>query len=208
MSIWNSTTLCVEEIEELKKNTAFDIQEIESLYERFKYLDRTGVGFLTFVEFQMIPEFYSNPFSRLIINHLERMKLFEKISFGIYLEFLGIFSGKSPKSKRISFLFSLFDLDGTGKITRKDLCRIYVMMTKDDTIEPVVDEEAVNEVLRLFDKKSKGYLDLNDFTDFYNSDSSLEKNMVLDFSKYISREEPKGFWAYVWPESIEKQKKI
>lgn len=207
MSIWNSTTLCVEEIEEIKKDTIFDIEEIESLYERFKYLDRTGVGFLTFVEFQMIPEFYSNPFSRLIINHLEKMNSFEKINFVVYLEFLSVFNKRTPKSKRIQFLFNLFDLEGTGKITVKNLCIIYNLMMGRNS-ESNADKNAAEDVLKIFDKNRKGYLNLDDFTDFYNSDVSLEKNMTLNFTKYISREEPKGFWTSVWPKNREKQKKV
>ena len=38
----------------------------------------------------MIPEFYSNPFSKLIITHLEALNSFEDVSFVSYLEFLEV----------------------------------------------------------------------------------------------------------------------
>lgn len=165
--------LCEEELEELEKSTVFTAVEIELLYERFKYLDRGNVGFLTFAEFQMIPEFYSNPFSRLLIAYLEKSNSFEGVGFANFLKFLEIFSPKVEKRKRISFLFKIFDLDRDNKISAEDLIEIQALMTGEK------DEEKINEALELFDVGKKGYLNKKDFTAFYNSDPSIEKNMCL-----------------------------
>lgn len=178
MSIWHGNTLCEEELEELEKTTVFDANEIESLYERFRYLDRGSTGFLTFAEFQMIPEFYSNPFSRLHINRLESFSSFEKVCFATFVQFLEIFNVKTPVEARISFLFDLFDIDGDKRISRQDLSQILFLMIKKE------DQKQVDEVLELYDLKKKGYLDYSDFIRFYESDPSFEKNMILDFKEY------------------------
>ncbi|ELA40995.1 uncharacterized protein VICG_01954 [Vittaforma corneae ATCC 50505] len=191
MSLWHVNTLCEEEIEELEKNTIFTALEIESLYERFKYLDRSNTGFLTFAEFQMIPEFYSNPFSKLLINCLESRNSFEKVSFASYLEFLELFHMKTPKEERISFLFNLFDFDGDKSLSRKDLSQVLYLMTKKE------DEAKIDEVLNAFDRGKKGYLSYADFTTFYESDPSFEKNMIIDFDENIKVEE-EGFWQTMW----------
>lgn len=187
MSFWTNNKLCEEEIEELKKGTIFNVEEIEGLYERFNYLDRSNTGFLTFAELQMVPEFYSNPFSNLFINHLERMNGYEQVSFASYLEFLQVFSSKSSKEERTLFLFNLFDLDKDGKINREDLKKIYRLMNKGEKPVETNKEEnksEIEEVLDFYDKGAKGYLDQADFQQLYDSDALLEKNMILDFSKY------------------------
>lgn len=193
MSLWHGNLLCEEELEDLERSTVFTSSEIEMLYERFKYLDRSNTGFLTFAEFQMIPEFYSNPFSKLITTHLEGLNSFEKVSFASYLEFLEIFSGKNDIDTRVSFLFSIFDIDKDGHISEADLAQILVLMTGK------ADDTQIRGVLVAFDEGSKGYLDYTDFTNFYNSDPAIEKNMVLDFGGEPTTGRDRGFWASIWP---------
>lgn len=192
MSIWDGNTLCEEEIEELKKSTVFKVHEIEALYERFKYLNRSNTSFLTFIDFQMIPEFHSNPFSKLLINYLEGMNSFENISFASYLEFLQIFNAKTPRPRRISFLFNLFDIDQDSKISKSDLLEIQNLMEREQSME------AIEEVLSLFDATGKGYLDYEDFVNFYDSDPSFEYNMLLDLSSYYKEPVESGFWNSLW----------
>lgn len=200
MSLWHVNMLCEEEVEELEKNTVFTATEIESLYERFKYLDRSDTGFLTFAEFQMIPEFYSNPFSKLLINCLESLNSFEKVSFASYLEFLETFNEKTPKEERISFLFNLFDFDRDKKLSRTDLSQVLCLMTRKE------DSGEVDGVLEAFDRDGKGYLSYMDFASFYESDSSFEKNMIIDFGGDIKSHEEEGFWQTIWPAKDKSQK--
>lgn len=202
MSIWVSSSLCEEEIEELRKSTIFTVVEIESLYERFKYLDKSSSGFLTFVEFQMIPEFYSNPFCNLIMNYLESINSYEKVTFNSYLQFLSIFNVKTSKTKRISFLFSLFDLEKRKKITKKSLLKIHSLMANNklDLNFDKNAQESVDEVLRSYDIGNKGFLDKKDFELLYNSDPSLEANMVIDISRLTNVVRgDNDFMRILWP---------
>lgn len=193
MSIWNSNLLCEEEIDELTSTSVFSVPEIECLYERFKYLDRSNCGHLSFAEFHMVPEFYSNPFSKLIMEHLERHSHYEKLTFGQFISFLELFHIKASRCRRVAFLFELFDLERDGKLTRDVLGRIHRMMAKRE------DESQIQEVLDMYDHGSKGYLSLEDFSRLYEQDPSLEENMVIDFSRNIENAQDENIWDIVWP---------
>jgi Ca2+-binding EF-hand superfamily protein len=205
MSIWQSHSLCEEEIEELRKATIFQIEEIEVLFERFKYLDKTSSGFLTFVDFQMIPEFYSNPFCNLIINYLEGLNGYEKVTFANYLDFLCIFNVKTQTYRRISFLFNLFDLKKIKRIRKEDLLKIQSIIltiehtndTTDDTSSDDISD--ADYILNEFDEEKKGYLNFNDFENFYNSDPNFEKNMIIDISRYTNKMKEVRLIDLIWP---------
>jgi len=200
MSIWNSNLLCVEEIEELSRNYVFTVPEIECLYERFKYLDRSNAGHLTFAEFHMIPEFYSNPFSKLIVEHLERKTNYERITFGTFIEFMNLFSSKTDKSGRIEFLFEIFDLENNGRLCRKTLNKIYFMMTKSES------RNEVSELLKQYDLDNKGYLDIDDFTRLFLEDPSLDECMIIDFKKNIEDAKDENIWDILWPKYSSKKR--
>jgi len=102
--------------------------EIEILYERFLYIDRNEQGYITTAELLLIPEFSSNPLSFLISSHLETAFSSGKIYFATFLEFLEIFSSKSPREKRIKFLFEIFDLGRKGRLDEETLVKIHEMM--------------------------------------------------------------------------------
>ena len=183
--------LTVDEIESIKDSTVFNEQEIEILYDRFNYLDRNECGHLTFNEFQMIPEFHSNPFSRLILEYLERKTGYELINFACYLEFLSLFSAKTDKVKRVRYLFDIFDLNRNGQLCADVLHRLSGLMGGPDS-------ETVEEVLSRYGGE-KDYLDVEDFARLYAEDPTLEENMLIDFSRFAQKEKKVSFWELVWP---------
>lgn len=198
--IFQYTSLREDELDELIENTVFDEYEIELLYVRFKYLDRSNTCLLTFAELQMVPEFDGNPFSSLILYYIENNPSYGCLNFACFVDFLSIFSEKTEKVRRIAFLFDLFDLEQNGKLTRSVLERIYGILHASSKGQP--DDEGrgmVDRVLRLYDKGRKGYLSRGDFTRLYCDDDTLEKNMLIDFSREIRKERAQTFWDFVWP---------
>lgn len=193
MSIWDSNLLCVEEINELSKNYVFTIPEIECLYERFKYLDKSNSGYLTFAEFHMIPEFYSNPFSKLIMDYIEIQANYEKITFVIFIEFMSIFNERTNPEKRIKFLFDIFDLEKEKKLTKETLLKIHNTICNGNSLKEV------ENLLQDYDQGKKGYLDFEDFCQLYYEDFSLEKNMLFDFRKNIENVKDESIWDILWP---------
>ncbi|KAF9763313.1 Calcineurin subunit B type 2 [Nosema granulosis] len=188
----NSAILCEEEIEAIKSTTVFEYAEIEHLFERFLYLDKMNYGYLTYNELNNIPEFEINPFNKLIINALEKKMDYENISFPCFLSFLEIFHRKTDKIIRIQFLFDIFDLNRDGRLCKSVLNRICMLMGKSGHGE-------AEYVLEIFDRNNKGFLDMNDFIFFYDSDPNIEKNMVIDYSKNIKQPQKVGFLDIIVP---------
>lgn len=198
MSLFENSRLTEDEIDELMASTVFEEHEIEALYERFCYLDRANAGFLTFAEFQMIPEFDSNPFSPLLIAHLEQCSNYEQVNFACFLDFLSVFSEKTDKSLRVAFLFDLFDLNRNGKLSRPVLGRILEILGNE------AGEKEIAKVFKYYDKNKKGYLSRGDFSRLYSDDESLEKNMIIDFSRHSKDPTTMTFWDILWPSFLNK----
>lgn len=183
-----------DEIEYLEEHTVFDRNEIQYLFERFTYLDRNKSGYLTYTDFEMIPEFSSNPFKSFILSYLEdNIAEYEHINFAYFLDFLKIFHRKTPKSSRVNFLFTIFDLNKDHKLCKDVLFKIQKMLGLKE------DASAVNDVLSAYDIGQKGFLDIIDFTRFYDEDGYFEHLMVVDLSKNIPKRERRAtIWDILW----------
>ncbi|KAL6120442.1 hypothetical protein NUSPORA_02831 [Nucleospora cyclopteri] len=169
-----------EELEYLEKNTVFSSDEIVYLFNRFCYLDRRKCGYLSYTDFQLIPEFVSNPFCDLIVGYIEEyITEDEKLNFAYFLDFLKLFHAATPKSARINYLFNLFDLNKDHKLCIKVLSKIMQIIGVKEA------ENAAGETLKQYDIGQKGFLDIFDFTRLYNEDDNLEKILVIDFKKNI-----------------------
>ncbi|ORD93791.1 CANB [Enterospora canceri] len=182
------------EIEYLVENTVFNKEEIKYLFNRFVYLDRNNAGIISYTDFEMIPEFASNPLKVLIMNYIEENVLeYEKMNFAYFLEFLRIFHKKTPKTTRINFLFNIFDLNKDHRLCHGVLMQIRLFLGLNE------DERSVNTVLRMYDLGQKGHLDILDFTRLYNEDGALENIMIIDFTKNIPKRERKAtIWDIIW----------
>ncbi|WUR02486.1 putative calcineurin B subunit [Vairimorpha necatrix] len=194
----NSSILCEEEIEELKNSSVFTEHEIEYLYDRFCYLDKFSVGYLTYKDLNTIPEFEMNPFNKLICNAIERIFDYQNITFLHFLDLVGLFNKKTSVEKRIRFLFDIFNLNRDGRLCKSVLKDIFEIMG-------CRDEAEIGLVLRTYDTKKKGYLDYKDFTNFYFSDPNIEKNMLIDFTKNIKQPTKVRFKDIIFPNFLIKK---
>lgn len=93
----------------------FNQDEIESLYTRFRVLDRASKGYISAVELLIIPELSINPLSR----RLEFM--FDSVNFKEFVTILAPFSARASHSDKVAFIFGVYDLDGDGVVSREDL---------------------------------------------------------------------------------------
>ncbi|XP_010906002.1 uncharacterized protein [Elaeis guineensis] len=115
-----SSMLTQYDIEEVQEhcNYLFSLQEIVSLYQRFCQLDRNAKGFISADEFLSIPEFALNPFSQRLL------KMVDGLNFKDFVAFLSTFSSKATLEQKIELIFKVYDIDGKGKVTFKDLLEV------------------------------------------------------------------------------------
>ncbi len=194
MHLFSNFSLTEEEIDYLSRITVFSEREIEFMYNRFIYLDRSNNGYLTCFDLQFIPELDANPFSILIINYLETKSQYKEINFQVFLQFLSIFSEKTDWTKRCDFFFDIFDLNGNGKLTKRVLKKIYTIMGGVTDVK-----KNIKELFRYYDKNKKKYIDKNDFTRLYKNDPSIEKKSVIDFKKSFCEIKKSTLWDILWP---------
>lgn len=188
MGFFTDNMLCEEEIEDLMNSTNFNQKELELLYERFKMLDRQNNGYLTYSDIMFIPEFCANPFNNRIICAMEKTIEYESMTFPFFLEIMSIFSPKSSIHQRIRFLFNVFDLNEDGRLCAAVLSKIYEMLYGNDAVRGTCAKE-VGELLRTYDRKHKGYLNYNDFVNFY-LDNNLDRMFLIDFGKDLIKKKP------------------
>ncbi|KAM0673409.1 Calcineurin subunit B type 1 [Gurleya vavrai] len=184
MGFLTSKMLYEEEIEDLIESTCFTRQEIKILYERFKMLDRSNNGYITFNELMMLPEFHSNPLSGIILNAIEDTIKYENMSFPYFLDVMQVFNKKKDKKDRIRFIFKAIDLNCDGKICANVLMRLYKMINGEncDDVEMTIE---IGKVLNVYDSGNKGYLSFKDFCRFYNSDCTIDKILIMEFDRSL-----------------------
>lgn len=176
--------LCDDEIDELQEHTIFKPHEIKHLFERFKCLDRSQNGFISFNDLMMLPEFHSNPLSGLILNSIEETLNFENMTFPYFLEILQIFNRRMCKKERIKFLFKAFDIKKDGKLCREVLSKLFQIINGDKCDRLIMDAE-VAEVLKQYDQGNKGYLNYKDFSRFYHSDVEIDMVLIIDLESEL-----------------------
>ncbi|KAG2662300.1 calcineurin subunit B-like [Panicum virgatum] len=120
-----SSMLTQYDIEEVQEhcNYLFSQQEIVSLYERFCQLDRSAKGFISEDEFLSIPEFSLNPLSKRLL------RMVDGLNFKDFVAFLSTFSAKASLRQKIELIFKVYDIDGKGKVTFKDLLEVLLDLT-------------------------------------------------------------------------------
>ncbi|KAK9845346.1 hypothetical protein WJX81_003956 [Elliptochloris bilobata] len=105
------------DVEELKDHSGGKLTqaEIEGLYKRFRTLDRGHKGYLSTGEFASIPELSINPL------HQRLGQIFSEVNFKEFVEALVCCSKRATREDRLARIFSVFDVDGDGVISREDL---------------------------------------------------------------------------------------
>ena len=121
------------EIDDISRETGFRSKQVKGLYERFTELDRRKNGYLTRAEFLARPELKLNPLiDRILDVVLEDFGDSSRISFRQFVMVMGIFRRNlgndepvlNTRENREKFLFSVYDRDKDGLISRAELLSI------------------------------------------------------------------------------------
>lgn len=131
-----SLDLQEEEVEDIHKETGFSPNQIIRLFTRFTSLDKEQNGKLTREAFLRIPELAINPIAdRIVESFFDKGN--DSVNFRQFMRTLAVFRPISTKTaedaingrnKKLEFVFSLYDSDKDGKISKKDLEEILSLM--------------------------------------------------------------------------------
>jgi len=169
-----------EEFEELENMSGFTREEIRKLYRRFRTLDRSGDGTLGEEDLLRVPEVAMNPMVERVVGyfgfgpHAMRLagKSITRVNFTDFVRALSLFNPRNSKEEKLEHVFSSFDLDGDGTLSREEftsLLRTLVgksMEQKD--IEALVD-------YALLEVAHEDGLTFQDFLTILQSSSDIDK---------------------------------
>nr|XP_002128696.1 calcineurin B homologous protein 1-like [Ciona intestinalis] len=125
-----------EEIEAIQQETGFQSNQIIRLFSRFTCLDKEQNGFLTRDDFMRIPELAINPLADRIVDAFFNGGE-EHVNFRQFMRTLANFRPSSAKTaedspnsrtNKLKFVFSLYDYDSDGMISKKELLQILKLL--------------------------------------------------------------------------------
>ena len=135
------------DIEELQEasHRRFSQTQIESLYERFRDLDRSGRGFITAKELLKIPEFTINPLQKRLVT------IFHQVNFREFIILLSAFSPMASAEDRLRVVFQVYDVDRDDAVSKGDVMTIQKILCGNhiedkvlaDIVERAFGEEAL-----------------------------------------------------------------
>eukprot|EP01012_Entosiphon_sulcatum_P020026 TRINITY_DN2499_c1_g1_i5.p1 TRINITY_DN2499_c1_g1~~TRINITY_DN2499_c1_g1_i5.p1 ORF type:complete len:172 (-),score=36.49 TRINITY_DN2499_c1_g1_i5:53-568(-) len=150
-----------EELEQLQEGTSFSKEQILKLHKRFRKLDADGNGEISREEFHSIPGLSQNPL-------LERvLTIFDtdgnaSVDFREFILALAIFSNDCAKLEKLKFTFRIYDMDGDGYISNKDLFQVLQIMVgtnlTDVQLQQIVDKTFIEA-----DKDRDGLISFKEF---------------------------------------------
>ncbi|KAG2308989.1 hypothetical protein Bca52824_028737 [Brassica carinata] len=159
-----SSMLTQYDIEEVQSHCQdlFEQQEILSLYQRFCQLDRNAKGFISSDEFLSVPEFAMNPLSQRLL------KMVDGLNFKDFVAFLSAFSAKASLRQKVTLIFQVYDSDGNGKVSFKDIMEVLRDLSG-TFMSDEQREQVLSQVLKEAGYTNDSFLTLEDFIKVFGS---------------------------------------
>lgn len=152
----NTSALLSEEIEEIARESNLSQSEIKRLYKRFQKLDRNQSGTLEADELMMIPELAMNPLVPRIV------AIFDSVNFRQFVSYLSVFGLNGTAEAKTDFAFRIYDVDGDGYVSERDLETVLKMMVGDNIEEDSL-QRVVKKVFDDADKDRNGLISREEF---------------------------------------------
>ncbi|KAJ4877190.1 Calcineurin B-like protein 8 [Raphanus sativus] len=181
-----------EEPQVLASETPFTVNEIEALHNLFKKLSTSIIndGLIHKEEF-LLALFRNSSKQNLFADRVFYMfdrKRNGVIEFGEFVRSLSIFHPHTPEHEKSSFMFKLYDLDGTGFIQRHELKKMVGALLSEtdlglseESIEAIVEQTMVE-----VDTNKDGKIDEEEWKELVAKNPSILKNMTLPYLKEVT----------------------
>lgn len=167
-----------EQIEQVKMLVPFTDRELERLCARFVEIDTSGDGVISFDEFMEMPEFRASPLRHRLFHAFDHSPD-ASITFSEFVESMAVFCDRTPKSRKIRFLFAIYDCDDDGFVSREDLQQIlFAILGGNPTPENVA--AIIDRVFAEADLNGDGLLDFREFASVVAA-TDLNLRMRLSF---------------------------
>jgi serine/threonine-protein phosphatase 2B regulatory subunit len=92
--------------------------EIQSLFARFRALDRRHKGYIGGDELLSVPELAINPLAQRVV------QLLGACNFKDFVALLSAFSARASREDALRFMFTVLDVDGDGVLSRADVMTV------------------------------------------------------------------------------------
>jgi len=174
----NNHSFTPEEVEELQKGTTFTPAQIMKLHKRFRKLDANDDGEISREEFRAIPQLQSNPLLDRVLTIFDTDGN-QLVDFREFVKALAIFSNQCEKREKLHFTFQIYDIDGDGKISNKDLFKTLQIMVGTNLSEVQL-QQIVDKTFIEADLDRDGYITFPEFEKIVNS-SDFGDKLTLQF---------------------------
>lgn len=161
MGTGSSTLLQTHEIAMISAETGFSSGQIKRLYNRFTSLDKEGLGHLTKTSLTSIPELHVSPLRDCIIDVLiSDHGTNGQLNFRQFVNVLATFrrknnpsddTGMNSRENKLKFVFSMYDRDKDGKISKSEILAILNLLVGTNLPEEQMNSIAERTIAELDD---------------------------------------------------------
>lgn len=150
-----------EELTQLQQGTSLSQTQILRLHKRFRKLDKDGNGTISREEFNAIPALACNPLLERVLTVFDTDGD-KHVDFKEFVRALAIFSNDVEKREKLLFTFKMYDIDGDGKISNKDLFETLQIMVGTNLSEIQL-QQIVDKTFIEADLDRDGYISFSEF---------------------------------------------
>lgn len=155
------------ELEDYKELTYLTKHEIQCAFTRFqnlypKILNRDKYARIQFAIIKRMPEFQNNPFAERICDIFSSQSD-QCWSFEDFLDMVSVFSPSAPADKKAEYAFNIYDFDGDGLLSEKDLLILMSLLKGNNYMDRPEMEEVIDKVMAEADIDQDGHLSLSEF---------------------------------------------
>lgn len=167
-----------EEVADLQRGNTLTQAQIMKLHKRFKKLDKDGNGEISKEEFHAVPALAANPLLDRVLAVFDTNGD-KSVDFREFVRALAIFSNDVDKREKLLFTFKMYDIDGDGKISNKDLFQTLQVMVGNNLTEVQL-QQIVDKTFIEGDLDRDGYINFVEFERIVNNSDYGDK-LTLQF---------------------------